>query len=89
MEIDTKMNLGSINGSPLARRSAPAAGPVEEDKPFATSAALEESLKNVPNIRPEAVARAVQMIGDENYPSPDTVRKLSHFLAGNLQSTPE
>ena len=86
MEIDTKMNLASINGLTPAKRlasSSPAAAP---DGSFASSTALEKGLNSLPDARPDAVDRARTLIATPGYPSADTVRKLAGFLAGQLQA---
>jgi len=86
MEINMKINTGGIPATTHAKRSAPKPLSPSGGDAFASSNALEGALKNVPDVRPEAVARARQLINDPNYPSADTVRQLSNFLAGKLQS---
>lgn len=89
MEINMKINAGSVNSVTPAKRSAPAAASAAAEGAFADSTALDASLKGTPDVRPEAVERAKALISDPNYPSADTVAKLSNFLAAKLQSGPE
>ena len=46
--------------------------------------ALEQSLQETPQIRPEMVARANALVADENYPSDDLLNQLAGHLANNL-----
>jgi hypothetical protein len=74
MEINTNLTAGGVsNLTPAKQRSV---------------AALEVSLNGVPDVRPEAVDRARQLIADPNYPSADTIKTLAGFFADKL-STPE
>jgi hypothetical protein len=47
---------------------------------------LDRSLKNTPDSRPEAVARAQQLIGDVTYPPRETIRRLAVLLAMHLDN---
>jgi hypothetical protein len=89
MEIDANMNPGAVNGLFPATRSAAGAKPVAGSDSFASSAALETALKNTADTRPEAVARGLDLINSGNYPSADAVKKLSGFLASQLQFNPD
>ena len=70
-------------------RPTPAAKPAAGAESFASSSALEETLRNLPDSRPEAVARAAALLTDPNYPSPDTLRQVANLLARNLMSASE
>jgi len=48
--------------------------------------ALRSALANTPDSRPDAVARATQLVGRVEYPPPETIQKISHLLAMHLQS---
>ncbi len=85
MEIDANLSSGAVNGLIPAARSATGAKPVAESDSFAGSTALETALKNTSDTRPEAVARGLELINNGNYPSGDAVKKLSGFLARQLQ----
>jgi hypothetical protein len=89
MEIDAKLSSGAVNGLIPATRSATGAKPAAESDSFASSTALETALKNTSDTRPEAVARGLDLINNGNYPSADAVKKLSDFLASQLQSNPD
>jgi hypothetical protein len=89
MRIDANLRSGAVNGLPPAAPAAPGAEPVAETDSFASSAALKSALKNTADSRPEAVARGLDLIKSGNYPSADAVKKLSSFLASQLQSDSE
>jgi hypothetical protein len=83
------MSAGAFSGLTPAARSATAPKPVAPPDSFDSSSALEMALNNTSDIRPEALARGLDLVNDSNYPSSDTVKKLSDFLAGQLQSGQE
>ena len=88
MEINMKINANAIDATPPAKRAATKTAPLSvTGDSFASSNALEGALKNVPDVRPEAVERARQLINDPTYPSAGTVKQLSDFFAKKLQST--
>jgi hypothetical protein len=94
MEIDANMNRGAVNGLPPATRAATDTQPIAqidsaEIDSFASSNALEGALKNTPDIRAEAVAGGRDLVNSSDYPSDDTVKKLSDFLAGQFQANPD
>jgi hypothetical protein len=88
MEIDANLNTGPLNGLvPSARPLAPGAQSIAGTDSFANSTAgLEDALQNTPEIRPEAVARGMQLASQDGYPSDDEIKSLSNFLANKLQS---
>jgi hypothetical protein len=89
MEIDANMSWGAVNGLPPATRTPTGAKPVAESDSFASSNALEAALKNAPDTRAEALDRGRALVSNSDYPSSDTVKKLSEFLAGQMQSSPD
>jgi len=87
MEIDAKMNLGAVNKLPPVKNLAPGAQPAAPDDSFSGSTALEGALQKTPDIRPDAVARGRELVNNGNYPSADTITKLSNFLASQLPAS--
>lgn len=82
-----KINASSIRATSAVKRSEPK--PLSSNgggDSFASTNALESALKSLPDVRTDAVARARQLINDPSYPSAETVKQLSNFLAGKLQS---
>ena len=89
MKIDANMITRAVNGPPPQARAATGAEPAAESDSFASSTALQVALNNTSDTRPEAVARGLNLIKSGNYPSAAAVKKLSGFLASQLQSNPE
>ncbi len=86
MDINTSMNAGGVNGLIPARRSESGIKKAGDKASFTSSAALEGALDEVPDSRPEAVERARELINNPDYPSSETIQKLSGFLAARLTS---
>lgn len=86
MKIDANIKWGNVNGVSTTNRSAAnPQTPVDSGDPFASSAALENSLKSSPDVRADAVARGKALVAKDGYPPDTTVKKLSDFLANKLQ----
>lgn len=47
--------------------------------------ALTTALKNTPESRDDVVRRATELVGDVNYPPPETIRMISNLLAIQMQ----
>jgi hypothetical protein len=88
MQIKSDMKVGVVSGEITAKRSTAAPRTTSAD-PFESSNALDGALQSVPDVRSDAVDRAKQLINDPNYPSADTIKKLSSFLADKLTSGEE
>ena len=54
---------------------------------FENSRALTAALNNTPQVREDVVRRATELVGDVNYPPPETIRQISHLLG--IQMHPE
>ena len=86
MKIDSTTNSAPI-GMPGGQLSTPARVNATDDRTgFQQTEALNGAIADVPNVRPEAVARAQQMIQDSNYPSPQVVNDVGRLLAAALQN---
>jgi hypothetical protein len=53
---------------------------------FENTQALEQTLKETPTVRPEAVERAAGLLADPNYPSNDVLNGVAATLARNILS---
>jgi hypothetical protein len=89
MEINSNMNASGVKGPTPAKRVATASKLATDDVSLAGSAALEKSLQETPDSRPEAVEKARQLINDVQYPPQETIKKISHLLAIKLKSDSE
>lgn len=85
MKINTNVSANGINASVSVKRPEP--NRAEEDGvSFQDSAVLESALEKLPETRAEAVERARNLIGNVHYPPEETIRKISHLLAIQLES---
>ncbi len=87
MQIDPNNNINRFTGTTSAKSSRAQTSAISipgNAASFEHASALENTLAAVPEIRPEAVARARQLIADPNYPSASIVRSLSNFLAEKI-----
>jgi hypothetical protein len=88
MEVKLNANLGAVARS-IARpiRTTPT-GPAAADASFGSAEALDTQLRGTPDVRPEAVARAQQLIGNPKYPGDETIQRLANLLVSHLDSKP-
>jgi len=84
MEKNSNFSAVRGNGTFRARRSAPSSKELWDGAAFADWPALQQTLQDLPDSRPEAVARARQLIADPDYPSPHTQQILAEQLAIQL-----
>jgi len=89
MEVNTSFSTGGVGGITPQKPYTPAARTAAAPNPFASSNALESAVQNLPPSRPDAVARARELIADPNYPPADTLRQISSLLAEHLTSDGE
>jgi hypothetical protein len=85
MEINPNLNLGAISSLASTRNMATPAGQSGDSDTF-ISTNLEGALQNTPDIRPEALAHGLSLAGSSDYPSGDTIKSLSNFLASRLSA---
>ncbi len=86
MEIDSNFKVGRGNGAAPARRFVPTAKANSEEKLLANWPVLQQTLQNLPDSRPDAVARAKQLIADPNYPPPEMLESMAEQFARGLTS---
>ena len=89
MEIN--FHLGNLsapgNAQALSRAREKAPSSVRDDVALENSRALTQALHQTPAARAEMVRRATELVGQANYPPPETLRRISHLLA--IQMHPE
>jgi hypothetical protein len=86
MEVD--FNVSLTGNDPVSQppvRQAPAA-PAANAMSFEYTQALEQTLKEAPTVRPEAVSRASALLSDPGYPSDDVLDSVAATLAQNIGS---
>lgn len=86
MEIEFNPVRPAVTGAgqPVARREAAPA--VQADAPFKRAAALEDSLREIPLVRPEKVAHARSLVADVKYPPEETLDRIANLLALHIKS---
>ena len=70
--------IGSTYSIKPADRHSRAAA---EEVAFENARALTKALHDTPAVRDDVVRRATDLVGDVNYPPPETIRMISHLLA--------
>jgi hypothetical protein len=85
MEINLNTKINSVSRTNSIASQGREIRSVREQASFTNSDALNQGLTNMPEIRNEAVKRAQdQVLGDVPYPPAETVAKIAHLLAINL-----
>jgi len=85
MKIDSTSNSRPL-GTPVGQVSTPARLTATADRTsFQQTDVLNGALADIPNSRPEAVARAQQLIHDSGFPSPQVIHDISRLLVAALQ----
>lgn len=86
MEINFHLrNLDPVRGAHAAKVDHRATQATQDEVAFENSRALTTALKNTPESRQDVVQRATELVGDVNYPPPETIRMISNLLAIQMQ----
>lgn len=86
MEKDSNFSATRGNGASSAKRSTRALKKLSDQAPPDHLPALKQTLHELPDSRPEAVARARKLIADPDYPSQLKQELLAQHLAAQLLS---
>lgn len=84
MEVEFNAGLTGntpVGQSPVRREPAQSAASAMS---FDNTQALEQTLKETPTVRPEAVNRAAALLSDPNYPSDEVMDRVANALARNI-----
>ena len=81
-----EFNTGGANFIPVRQTSARQAAALTDDSSvsFDATQSLQQTLKDVPQVRPEKVAQASALLSNGNYPSDAVLNRLAGFLANRL-----
>ena len=86
--MEVKLNTGLIantdKNQAVARRNS--IKPAENTMSFERTQALEKTLQETAQVRPEAVTRASALAADANYPSDELLNKVAGILAGSINN---
>jgi hypothetical protein len=86
MEINFHLrSLDATGTSLVSKPGSRAVQAAQEEVAFENSRALTTALQNTPESREDVVRRATELVGNVNYPPPETIRKISHLLAIQIQ----
>ena len=87
MEINFHLRSLDASGTSHVTRPGGRETKVAQDEvAFENSRALTTALQNTPEAREEIVRRAIELVGDAQYPPPETIRMISHLLAIQMDS---
>jgi hypothetical protein len=87
MEISFHLrSLDATGTSQLSKPGSRVAQAAQDEVAFENSRALTTALQNTPESRDDMVRRATELVGDVNYPPPETIRMISHLLAIQINS---
>ena len=88
MEIEFNPSLTVTNNpvSPSPVRPV-STQPGENAMPFENTQALEQTLKETSNVRPEVVTKAAALLSDPHWPSDESLNQVAGVLARNIQSS--
>ena len=84
MQVDPNNRPGPIVRTSATATGAPRVSQRRDETEFSHAASLERALEQTPTVRVGHVERARDLIGDVNYPPRETIRRISHLLALNL-----
>jgi hypothetical protein len=86
MEIE--FNPGRLSGPGGSQTVARQASTTSTDAalPHKRAQALEQTLRDAPQVRPEAVERARALVADVKYPPEEILDRLAALLAAHIQS---
>lgn len=89
MEINFHLrNLDATGANRPCRcdqRTAGETRAAQDEVALENTRALTTALKNTPESRDDVVRRATELVGDVNYPPPETIRMISNLLAIQMQ----
>jgi hypothetical protein len=85
MEIEFNPSL-TVTNNPVSPSSVRPVStqPGESAMPFENTQALEQTLKETSNVRPEVVTRAAALLSDPNWPSDESLNRVANVLAQNI-----
>ena len=84
MEVNFNPSLSVNTGSGQLVVRQNNTQPADTTMSFERTQALEKTLQETPQVRPEAVTQASALISDANYPSDETLNKMAGLLAAKI-----
>ncbi len=84
MEINPHLNTGRIEGVGPGRPAQQAARVLADNVDLSSAGALDEALRNTPEVRIDSVQRARELVNDPAYPPREMIRQIARLVASNL-----
>ena len=87
MEIEFNPSL-TVTNNPVGPSSVRPVStqPGESTMPFENTQALEQTLKETSNVRPEVISKAAALLSDPNWPSDEALNQVASTLAQNIKA---
>ena len=86
MEVEFNVGLAATNPVSQSSVRRESVQPAASAMSFENTQALEQTLTEIPTVRPEAVDRATALLSDANYPSDETLDRVATVLSQNINS---
>ncbi len=86
MQVNPSHQNDPVGQTEFVRRPATPSTGAADDTSFEQSTALTRSLSLTPDVRPDVVARARELIADVNYPPEEAINKISDLLAMKIRN---
>jgi hypothetical protein len=83
IEFNSSREAQPTGNQPVKR--SPVATSAAESAPFGAAQSLEQSVRNLPVVRPEQVERARSLIADVKYPPQEMLNRIANLLALHLR----
>jgi hypothetical protein len=87
METDSNFKVGRGNKASPARCFVPTDKANSEENLLAAWPVLQQTLQSLPDSRPDAVARAKQLIADPDYPPQEMIERMAYAFVRSLAFT--
>jgi hypothetical protein len=84
MQVNPSHHSDPVGHTEHVRRAGANPRPAADGTAFERSAALNRSLANTPEVRPQVVERARRLIEDTSYPPQEAINKIASLLAMTL-----
>ena len=86
MEVNFHLrSLDAVSSAYVTHPSNRSTKAAQDEVAFENARALTSALHDTAAVRDEVVRRATGLVGDVNYPPPETIRMISNLLAIQMQ----
>jgi len=85
MQIDPNTRTNFLEGITPAKSSVPPPPKEEAAAAFHDSEALNQAIHDLDEVRTEKIERAMNLVGQVQWPPGDTIRRIAHLLAAKMR----